>query len=159
MSSSIIIFTLCAAAALIVVYIFNRHSLKKFKYSFFSKMSLYISVMYTAFLYGGMYVFSKYNHNVYSWILIVIGVVVLGCQIRINCNQTNLWYGLSGSIIQIPLLMSTLVLVFPLLVLSIFFKVLMSLGRSKPLPSKTPYQKQQEWYYNRMNPNGFYKRK
>lgn len=159
MSSSIIVFTLCAATALIVVYIFNRHSLKKFKYSFFSKMSLYISVMYTTFLYGGMYVFSKYNHNVYSWILIVIGVVVLGCQIRINCNETNLWCGLGGSIIQIPLLMSTLVLVFPLLVLSIFFKVLMSLGGSKPLPSKTPYQKQQEWYYNRMNPNGFYKRK
>ena len=159
MSSPILIFTLITAAALIVVYVLNRHSLKKFDYSFFSKITLYVSILYTFFLYGGMYIFSKYNHNVYSWILIIIGIVILGYQIRLNCNETNLWYGLSGSIIQIPLLMSVLVIAFPLLVLSIFFKVMMSLGGSKPLPSKTPYQKQQEWHYNRMNPNGFYKRK
>lgn len=148
-----------AALVATIIYVLNKHSLNKFKYAFISKPMMYISMMSTYFLYGGMYLLSKYNQQIYAWILITIGIVLIGCLIRINCNETNMRYGLIGSIIQIPLLMAISLFALPFLVLYIFGKIIMLFSESKPLPDKTPHQKQQEWYYNRMNPNGFYKRR
>lgn len=150
-----------AALIITAVYFLNKHSITKFQYSFISKPTLVMAMVYSGCLYGATQFYLKGDQGysvVLTWSLAAIGVVMIGVLIRINCVQTNLRYGLCGSAIQIPLLMVVSVSAIPILVVALFLKMLSSFGNAPPLPRKTQFQKDQEWYYDRMNKNGFHKK-
>lgn len=160
MSPFSIMLLLSAVVCSGVIYVLNKYCINKFEYAFISKYNLYVSMSYTAFLFGGSYFLSKDIHHdttPYGWTLIAIGVVIIGCLIRINCNRTNLWYGLTGSLIQIPLLLVIATLAFPIFMVGLILKFCTGFA-GPPAPQKPFHVIQQEWHYDRMNPNGHYKK-
>lgn len=162
MSPNAVMLLLGAALVITVLFLLNRRSINQFQYSFASKDSLLISLAYTACFLGGIYLHSEYNHAVMvtsAWLLIALGVTLIGLLVRYNCRHTNLRYGLCGSAIQVPLLLAGSFLALPILALAMFFKLLTSTSTASPSPGKTFQQKEEEWYFNPTNPNGFHKRK
>lgn len=150
------------ALVITVLFLLNRRSIKQFQYSFASKDSLLISLAYTACFLGGIYLHSEYSHTVVvaaAWLLIAFGVALIGLLVRYNCCHTNLQYGLCGSAIQVPLLLAGSFLALPILALAMFFKLFAGTSTALPSQGKTFQQKEEEWYFNPMNQNGFHKRK
>ncbi|HUW26310.1 MAG TPA: hypothetical protein VMW07_07260 [Gallionella sp.] len=162
MSPNAVMLLLGAALIITVLFLLNRRSINKFQYSFVSKDSLLISLAYTACFLGGIHLHSEYSHTVVvatAWLLIAFGVVLIGLLVRYNCRHTNLRYGLCGSAIQVPLLLAGSFFALPILALAMFFKLLAGTNTAPPSPGKTFHQKEEEWYFNPMNQNGFHKRK
>lgn len=143
-----------------IAYFMNKHSQRKFGYAFLAIPPLLFTAVATVFLYWGVSVMPKHNQDswLYSCMLIAVGVAVIGLLTAINCRRTNVGYGLSISCIQIPVLMALSGLAAVILPVVIFFYVFGGAGKALPPQGKTRYQKDQEWYYDRMNPNGFYKK-
>lgn len=158
MSSDNIMILIGAALVFTVVYFLNRHSITNFKYSFFSKPTLFIGMLCSGCLYGALHFYSQGYWAVLTWSAAAMGVAMIGVLIRINCVQTNLRYGLCGSVIQIPLLIVGSVAALPLLAVALFFKISPALA-GPPLPGKTQFQKDQEWYFDQRNPHGFHKKR
>lgn len=100
----------CSVVFLIVVLMLNKHTEKKFSYEFFSKSNLMIAILALLFFYAGSYIIPKTTPFIINWIaisallLLGISVSVIGYIIFLNFKNTNRWYGLIGSVIQIPIL-------------------------------------------------------
>lgn len=161
MSPNNIMLLIGAALVITAVYFLNRHSITNFKYSFFSKPALLIGMLCSGCLYGALHFYSQGSQGYWAaltWSFAAMGIAMIGVLIRINCVQTNLRYGLCGSAIQIPLLIVGSVAMFPLLAIALFFKICTAVS-GPPLPGKTQFQKDQEWYFDQRNPNGFHKKR
>lgn len=145
---------------LAVAYFMNKHSQRKFCYAFLAVPPLLFAAVATVFLYWGISVMP--NHNQDSWpyryILIAIGVGIICLLAVINCRRTNVGYGLFISCIQIPVLIAFSGLTAVILPVVIFFYLFGGTGKAPPTRGKTHGQKEKAWYFNRMNPNGFYKK-
>lgn len=146
---------------LIIVFLLNKQSIKKFDYSFFSKQSFFIMLACTAFLLIGNKLLPRNLMKidftlVMSYLLLAASAISLCILILVNCKETSWWHGLLGSLIQIPLLALGSVIYIPLLLIAGFFKILL-LFNGPPPPGKTQFQKDQEWYHDRQNPNGFHR--
>lgn len=161
-STNIILIASGFSVYLAIVYLLNKQSIKKFEYSFFAKEPFIVMMACTVFLLIGIKFLPKnlieINFtSIISYLSLAASVASLCLLVWANCKRTNWWHGLLGSLIQIPLLLLSSVIWIPVLLISGFFKFLL-LFDSGPRPlGKTRFQKDQEWYYNRQNPNGFYK--
>ncbi|MDP3514961.1 MAG: hypothetical protein Q8S20_19645 [Sulfuritalea sp.] len=145
---------------LVTAYFMNKHSQRKFGYMFLSMPPFLFSAVAAVLLYWGVSVMPKHNQEswLYSGILMTVGVAVIGLLVVVNCRRTNVGYGLSISCIQIPVLIALSGLAAAILPVVIFFYVFGGAGKASPIQGKTHRQKENEWYFNRMNPNGFYKK-
>lgn len=146
---------------LIIVFLLNKQSIKKFDYSFFSKQSFFIMLACTACLLIGVKFLPKHLMeinftSVMSYLFLATSSVFLCILIWANCKETSWGHGLLGSLIQIPLLSLGSIVYIPLLCIAGFFKFLI-LFSGPPLLGKTQFQKDQEWYHNPQNPNGFHR--
>lgn len=118
----------CSVVFFIVVLMLNKHTEKKFSYDFFSKSNLMIAILALLFFYAGSYIIPKTTPFIINWIAISalllwgISVSVIGYIIFLNFKNTNRWYGLIGSVIQIPILIIFSGPALFFIVLGIFFK-------------------------------------
>lgn len=156
LSPTIIVITAACVILFILGSLFNKSAKKKFEYSFFSNTCVFVSALYSALVLGGISLFSQklvfFGAFALPWAMIVMGIALIGCQVRVNCVQTNLKYGLVGSTIQIPtLFVSSLILLSVVL----FFKLLMLFEDKR---SSVEKKKDMDWYYDRRNPNGHHKK-
>jgi len=146
-----------------ISFALNKRSSEKFEYAFFSKPALYISLAASAFLVGGL-VSIPANHSqigftlVASVISILIAASIVLWLVYINCIATTIGFGLAGSVIQVPILMTISIIAIPILLIGGLIWLFGGAGRATPAEPKPFHQQQSEWYFNRMNPNGFHKK-
>lgn len=147
----------------ILVYALNRYSMGKFQYAFFSKPTLYISLAASALLLGGIACIPVNIHAISvrltaSVLLAMATASIIVWLVYINCMATSIWFGLAGSIVQIPLLMAISIIAVPVLLVGAAIWIFGGAGRAQAPQPKSYYQQQMDWHYNRMNPNGFHKK-
>jgi hypothetical protein len=160
-STKTVLMILGLSIYLTIAFLLNKKSIKKFDYSFFSKQSFFIILACTGFFIIGNWFFPKNKmeinlNSVVHYLLLIASAISLGLLIWVNCKETSWWHGLLGSVIQIPLLIFCSIICIPFFLIAGFFKVLLLFGGSPP-PDKTQFQKDEEWYHNRQNPNGFHR--
>ncbi|WKL15859.1 hypothetical protein QYQ99_26680 [Comamonas testosteroni] len=141
----------------------NWYSLKKFDYSFFSKQIFYISLVSSSLLLIGLYLTPKNRSQISFDLAIAAALILASISIMIwllfvNCVATTIGFGLICSLIQVPVLLMISLIVAPILFIGGLIWFFGGAGVARPLDGKTSSQKMEEWYYNRMNPNGFYKK-
>lgn len=106
----------------------NKHTEKKFNYEFFSKSNLMISIFALLLFYSGSYITPKAIPFTINWMAIsslllwMVSVSAIGYIVFLNFKNTNRWYGLIGSLIQIPILIIFSGPALFFIVLGIFFK-------------------------------------
>lgn len=142
---------------------FNKFSIRKFEHSFFSKPIWYFSLAAVVFLLIGLTSFPANFHQisfklVIATAMLLTSAVIIGGLVYLNCVATNVWFGIAGSVIQLPLLLATSVVAAPVLFIGGFIWVVGGAGHARPPEPKSYYQQQLDWYYDRMNPNGFHKK-
>ena len=98
-----------------------------------------------------------------GWGFVAAGVAILCYLVYANVRGTNLWYGLGGSVVQIPLLLIASEFIIALAIVGLALWVILSLfGLSAGDSSSISDQQEQEdhdWFMSLNNKDGFWKDK
>ena len=150
--------SLISFGCLLVAALFaNKHSKHKFGYEFLSVPSVFIAAIAGVCLFWGAKMVNGHvpPGALFSFIPIAIGAAILVFLVIANCRRTSVCYGLGISCLQVPVLIAlsgVAVVAIPLYLFSLLG------GSGAPSSGKTRFQKDQEWFYDLMNPNGFHKK-
>ena len=148
-------------ALFIFVFWVNKHTVKKFDYEFFSKSNLHIAILAFVFFLAGTFVMPKAATLIINWmsisalLLYGISIGLIGLIVFLNFTNTNRWYGLMGSTIQVPILILFSGPALFLSVVGILFKAsARSSGKSNDeafFANQTKARQEREWATNPNN--------
>lgn len=130
-------------------FLLERHAKEKFGHTLFTGYTWYIGMASSVLLWIGHFwivLAEKYNGEYtekYAWGLIAFGIAISGYLLCRNILGTNLWYGFSVSLIQIPALLIFSTLALPALAI---FGLMRADGVVEPMND-------QERYSRYFNPN------
>jgi hypothetical protein len=128
-------------------YLLEMHAREKFTYSFFSKRNCVVGVIASMPLWLGHFwlAYGNEHHDAYAQhhalAFMAFGIAVSGYLLYRNIKLTSLWYGLGGSLIQIPVLLYFCVFALP----AMYVLGLMKSTGSRPMTNRNIYD---DWYWN-----------
>lgn len=153
---------------LTALYVFDEHCKLKFKHAFFSKGQAYVIGTGTALVIAGNYwsrsAVAAGGDPLNGWVVAIIGACVLLAVILNNFKNTNIWYGIGGTLIQLPLFASIVYVGYPVLLFCGACLLLSAVAgtddvckkQRKQEEEKAKEQEETDWYHNPVNPNGLY---
>lgn len=99
----------CTAFALLGVVVFDRRMKARFQFRFITVSSFFRITAAVLLLTGALIGFRHKNHDwqMVGWFALVLGGILLWYTLYMNFTRTNLFYGISGTVLQI-LLFTTL---------------------------------------------------
>ena len=147
-----------AAIAACGLYGFDKHCKVKFGHAFLSKVSISIAVAATLLIAVGQWCLGHVL-NIAGWGFISAGAAVLCYLTYRNIRGTNLWYGLGGSLAQIPVLLIASEVLLALFVLGVIVSVFgIGLAGSSSARERQK-QEDDDWFMSTANKDGFWKGK